>query len=257
MKDLKTLNIQNEDFIMLESYVPALAGNVISHKSQSIGIYGRGIVDSFYSQWQIIIECYQKLRKYLNEINNYPELPKQGAKLPEFLLAAYNFEIDIKHDSYLLMIAIKTYLDLFASLVDFIIFKKERLEDKIPGFPINPIKNHRASETIHEGLNLENLNWLNQVSELRHKLIHRGYVLEPKFNFKKTNKLIVTLTQGKKNYECEELEIGLFFEQFLSNMREIDRNVYECIVRNNKKMVLDSPNKYKIGDQVFNYKYPI
>jgi hypothetical protein len=242
-KTCKTLNeiekykIKDQTGIHYKSMICSVAGS-IGHKAPLSDLDYRinELTQSFFNQWRFIIETYQRLHYLFMELNKCSDIPKSSEICSEYISFCQQYEFDFKNYSYLLIISLKTYLDLFACLIDISIFQIIRKENQLPDF-FNLYKNKHLNEGIHNELKRiasgVDYPWIEYIKDARDKIIHRGFHLKPKFGLTKSNELIIQLYQGNNLYTDPFLiNISKLFDSFMLEMPIIEDSMSHNLISN-------------------------
>lgn len=194
------------------------------------------LVQSFFNQWQFVIVTYDKLQKLLTTLNENSDHHDGRLVLSQYDIESTKNEIEFKSYSYLLLISMKTYLDLFTCLVDIVQNQIIKEEHKLPDFKNFGTrgKDTNIPEITDEFTNLRDENkypWIALLIEIRNRIVHRGYSLRPKFGFKKAEELTIQVFKGTDFYiDVIDIEIGQLFSDFMATIPLIDDKIATILV---------------------------
>ena len=225
MKHLSTYNVTDNEWIFYNSKLCSVACS-LGHAIQSRELEGRinELCQSFFNQWQFVIDSYNKLYKLLNILNNYSDKHMEGRNISEYVLKSIESEDEFKNYSYILIVSIKTYLDLFVCLVDIIqnpMNTNERMTDFNKFWKKDGSIIRKVFEEFQRLSNTEK-NWVDEIIEIRNKIIHRGFHLKPLFGFNKSEELTI---QACKGADKRNIEIGMLFNGFMSCMPIVEERI--------------------------------
>jgi hypothetical protein len=264
MKPIDTYNIVKDDWVCYNSKICSVACSLgFTNQHSMLDNRIDELVKSFFNQWQFVISTYQKLCEMLETLNKCSDTRTHVSIFSEYDNESTSNEIDFKNYSYLLIVSLKTYLDLFACLVDIIQNQVIREEKKLPDFYNfgQREKEDICGDILIEFNKLRDKDmypWIALIKEVRNKIIHRGYHLKPGFGFKKSEKLPITVYKGTDMY-CEviDFEIEELFHNFMTGMPIIEEKVssivLECSVALKNKLIIDASFRY--GGLMNEYKY--
>ena len=238
MRSINTYPIFKDEWICYNSKICNVACS-LGYINQFSDLDNRihELVQSFFNQWQFVIVTYDKLCKLLNTLNECSDKHDSVANFSEYDIKSADSEVDFKNHTYLLIVSIKTYLDLFACLVDIIQVQEIKEEWKLPDFYNigNNKKENIDSEIILEFNKLRDQNiypWIALVKSIRDKIIHRGYQLKPNFGLRKSEELTIRAYKGTDFYvSAINIEIGKLFHEFMSDMPEIEERISNILIR--------------------------
>ncbi|NLD45949.1 MAG: hypothetical protein GX660_01955 [Clostridiaceae bacterium] len=263
MKPVEQYKIKDDTGFHYKSLICSLAGSV-GFKSQFSDLDYRikELTQSFFNQWRFIIETYQRLYFLFSSLNKCSDNSGSISRLSEFDMYASKHELDFKDFSYLLIVSLKTYLDLFACIIDIIINQKIRPEHSLPDFKSFGRKSKRIpieiSNAFKDYMDENKYPWISQVIEIRNMIIHRGYHLKLKIGFKKTDSLIIQAYKGTDFYTNQVLiNIGDIFNSFLLQMPKIEEKISNLLIEKVELLnkTLDYEMSYSFGDLINNYVY--
>jgi hypothetical protein len=153
----------------------------------------------------------------------------------KYEIEATEREIDFKNYSYLLIVSMKTYLDLFSCLVD--IIQNQEIREEFDSPSLHSIGGERfksIAEIKKEFKNMKSTNkypWISLLTNVRDRIIHRGYHLKPKFGSYKSNELNIQVHKGADfNTDVVNLEIGKLFNDFMSDMPLIEERISNILL---------------------------
>lgn len=263
MYPIEKYKIKDEAGFHYKSKICSVAGSIGYKEPLSDLDYRiKELTQSFFNQWRFIIETYQRLDYLFKKLNECSDVARKENVFSDYDIYASKHEIDFRDYSYLLIISIKTYLDLFACLVDIIVNQKIVKEYELTDFfKFGKSKNNIPEDIILEFQKLkdkESYSWIFLIKDTRDKIIHRGYHIKPKFGFSKSEDLIIQVYQGTDFYTNEILiNIGDLFDSFMSEMPQIEERISNILIDNievlNKE--LDYELSYSFGDLINNYIY--
>jgi hypothetical protein len=265
MKPIDAYNITKDDWVHYDSKISSVACS-LGYLNQFSELDGRinELVQSFFNQWQFVIVTYDKLYKSYVILNENSDQHDSAHVFSQYDLESTKSEVEFKHYSYLLILSMKTYLDLFSCLVDITQNQIIKEEHKLPDFHnFGKSKNdNNIPEIITEYENLRDENkypWIALLKNVRNRIIHRGYSLKPKFGFKKSNELNVQVFKGVDFYtDVINIEIGKLFDDFMRDMPLIENKISNILIDNNeslnKKLLLNVSFRYNGLINEYSYK---
>ena len=187
------------------------------------------LVQSFFNQWLIVITTYNKLQEFLTTLNTNSDIPDEQTTISSYVIASINNEGQFRDYTYLFLLSMKTYLDLFTCVVDITENRLLRKENELPDFSGYGGKYKGSKEMSAAYKKFKKgaaFPWLPILIQIRNKLIHRGYHLKPKFEFAKSDELTVTLYKGTNIYtDVTLIEVGKLFDDFMRDMPIIEETV--------------------------------
>lgn len=260
MKPLSDYNIISDDWVVYNSKISELAYSLEYPQTSDLDKRIVELVDSYLNQWQFLITSYNKLYNLLKELN-------EKSDSSEMVVTQYDVhsilkESEFRDYSYLLIISLKTFLDLFACLIDIIVTQVIKPEDKVPSFSsLGKSKdfNNELIKTEFENYRNKNLYpWITELIDCRNKIMHRGYHLKPQFNFKKNNELQIIVFKGINTYsDTSTILIGKLFEGFMNDMPKIDENISQLLLSTIEKLENKIKLKvfYKFNGEVTQFYY--
>ena len=263
MNSIEKYNIKDETGIHYKSLICSVAGSVgYKEPFSDLDYRIKELTQSFFNQWRFIIETYQRLDYFFKELNKCSDIAIKENIFSDYDIYATKHEIDFRDYSYLLIISIKTYLDLFVCLIDIIINQKIREEYDLPDlYKFGRIRNNIPNDIILELDKLKDKDiyfWIFLIKDTRDKIVHRGYHLKPKFGFNKSEDLIIQVYQGTDFYTNQILiNIGDLFDSFMTEMPQIEARISTILIDNIEvlNMELDYELSYIFGDLINNYIY--
>ncbi len=220
------------------------------------------ISQSFFNQWRFTIEAYLNLFNLFQELNACSDVRDKITTLSQYDIFSIEHEKEFRDYSYLLIINIKTHIDLLACLVDISLNQVVREESQLPDYiNIAHPKYKLPPELISEFKRLKDkatFPWLSQIKEIRDKIIHRGYQLKPSICFQKSSALMMQVYQGTDFYTNELIiDIGEIFNSFLVDMPLIDDAIAKILLNKitilNKKISCET--SYSFDGLVSMYSY--
>ena len=200
------------------------------------------------------MEAYRKLYDFFLKLNASDDVERDSI-ITEYDHVGIDLEPEFQSYSYLFIVSLKSLVDIFACVLDIVQNHTPRKEEDAPDFfNYLRIKNNRSDKkeflvpnkikAVNDELDRlrdkNNKSWLHQVKEIRDCIVHRGYLLRPEGNFKKQDKLIIVLDKGSNfnNLPGQKFDIGMLFDDFMSQMHLIDCNVSDILVSNLKDLAL-------------------
>jgi len=243
MKTLESYGIIKDNGISYNSKLCSVACS-IGYMEQYSPLDNRinDLVKSFFNQWQFVISTYEKLYKLFSSINETSDLHDKVHVFSDYDKASVESEMDFRNYSYLLLVSMKTYLDLFACIVDITQNRIVREEHKLPDFSLLGKKSDYilSPEVMVEFEKMRNKDifpWIDLLKEVRNRIVHRGYSLKPKFGFTKSNELSVQVYKGTDFYtDAIELNIGELFNDFMTTFPANEDKVARLLLDNKKEL---------------------
>ncbi|HEY4789165.1 MAG TPA: hypothetical protein VIH57_24115 [Bacteroidales bacterium] len=217
------------------------------------------LMSSLFNQWQFVIETYQRLHYLFTELNKYSNVLEPKKKITDYDFYSLKHELDFRDYSYLFIISLKTYLDMFACLIDIIINQQVRNEQNLPdlwnlGKKIDSVElnseiNKLKDKTLYP--------WIFCIKETRDRLIHRGYLLKLNNRLKSEN-LIIQVFHGIDFSPHKELiNIGDLFDSFMLDMPLIEEKISNILIEE-VELLKDRhiyEKTYSFGDLVNDFIY--
>jgi len=261
MKSLENYSLRNDEGYHYKSAVCSVAC-AIGNEFESYDINSRIIelTQSYFNQWKIVINTYSKLDSKFQELNTKSDQNLTQDPFSEYDIHALELETYFSDYTYVLIISMKTLLDIMACIIDITVNRKDRSEYSLPDFfSISDPKKKYVDGEIREKLkSLSSNPEILKIKEIRNKLIHRGYSLKTSIAFSKTNQLVLTVYKGVDFYTCENFNVGDSFESFISNLNNIESQISEVLIHNIKE--LNHTLSYEVsftfdgGHNSYNYK---
>jgi len=260
MNSIDKYKIKTDKGIHYQSKICSVAGS-IGHKESFSDLDNRitELTQSFFNQWRFIIESYLKLEKLFNELNDCSDVANNDNITSEYDIYSINHEVEFRDYSYLLIISINTYLDLFACIVDLIVSQEIREEHELTDlYKFGRKKNNFPVEILKEFQKFKDdksYPWISSIKDTRNKIIHRGYNLKPKFEFKKSKDLIIQVYQGTDFYINQKtINISDLLNSFMTEMPQIEEQISNILIE--KIDVLEKELDYELSytfDGMINY----
>jgi hypothetical protein len=264
MKSIDTYGITKDDWVHYESKLCSIACS-LGYLNQFSPLDSRinELAQSFFNQWQFVVVTYDKLYNLFVALNENSDQHESGQVFSSFDIESTERELEFKNYSYLLIVSMKTYLDLFSCLVDIVQNQTIKEEYKLPDFHnFGKGKNDiNISEITAEFENLRDKTkypWIALLKDVRNRIIHRGYSLKPKFGFKKSEELTVQVFKGVDFYtDVINIEVGKLFSDFMTDMPLIEERISNILLDKvdsmNKKLLLNVSFRY--GGLINEYSY--
>jgi hypothetical protein len=265
MKAIASYNITQENWMIYNSKLCSVACS-IGYKNQKSELNDRinELVQSFFNQWQFVMVTYDKLHQLFTSLNENSDVHNSENILSKYDIQSTESEFDFKNYSYLLILNIKTYLDLFSCLVDIIINQTIREETKLPDFYSfgQSKKDKKIIEIIIEFNNLRDENkypWIALLKNIRNRIMHRGYQLKPKFGFVKSEELNIQTFKGVDFYsDVINIEIGKLFDSFMTDIPIIEERISNILIGNidelNGRILINASFKFDGLINMYSYK---
>jgi hypothetical protein len=170
--------------------------------------------------------------------------------ITQYDLYSIEKENDFRDYTYLLIISMKTFLDLFACLVDITITQKIKPEDKMASFnnfaKSKSFEHKKIAQEFDIFRDKQKYPWIDLLDESRNRIIHRGYHLRPEFHFKKGNELSMILYKGTNlYYDTLLIEVGKLFDNFMVDMNIIEEKISNMLISTIDK--LENQLKIKVS----------
>jgi len=202
MKPLNYYHIIDNDLIVYKSKICSVACSL--EYSQEVAINNAlmnridELTKSYFNQWQFLISAYNKLYNLFFEHNKTNDISENI--ITEYNVFSIEKEKEFRDYTYLLVISLKTFLDLFACLVDITISQEIKSEDKMPSFhsfgKSKNFTNQKIAQAFENFRDKQKYPWIDLLNESRNRIIHRGYHLKPEFHLKKGNELTMIVYKG-------------------------------------------------------------
>lgn len=192
------------------------------------------LVQSYFNQWHQVVTSYGKLYNEFSALNGLSTSPIDSSLVSQYDLAVLAKEGFFRDYSYLLIVSMKTCLDLFSVIVQI-----SESDDVLTEFDMTDLAKYAREEYNPNEITrkyFSKLNkrskypWIARLKDARNKIIHRGYRVETTFGFEKNEDLVIELVKGIANEpDRVELSIGGLFQSFVEQMPVIDREVSEIL----------------------------
>ncbi len=184
--------------------------------------------------------------------------------LSQYDIESAESETEFKNYSYLLVVRMKTYLDLFSCLVDIVQNQTIKEEHKLPDFHnFGKSRNDvNIPEIIVEFENFRDKRkypWITLLKDVRNRIIHRGYNVKPKFGFRKSEELNIQVFKGIDFYtDVIDIEVGKLFNDFMTDMPLIEEKISNILIDKidllDKKLLLHVSFRYSGLINEYSYK---
>lgn len=235
MKALEEYNIQEDGWFFYKSKLCGVACALDYPHTTPLSSRINELAQSYFNQWQFVIRTYEKLYLLLEELNAVQDKPTTGNTISQYDICSMEKEKEFRDYAYLLVISLKTFLDLFACLIEITLMQQVTDEHKMTDF--NRLKKSLRVQEYNKLLNAFNCytdpnshRWITLLSEIRNKIVHRGYHIKPRFGFSKSDDITVIVYKGNDvYYDVKELQIGIFFNSFMTEFPKIENEVSELI----------------------------
>ncbi len=221
------------------------------------------LIFAYLNQYRFIIDSFEELQKLFIELNSASFIPDENTTLTEFDIRSLSIEPKFRHYSHLLITSLKSLVDLFICLLDICQNRVFRSENDLPDFfkygkeKVKPILNH-VPEIIEEldRLRTDKENWINRVSHLRNRIIHRGYLLKPEIAFKKLETFILQSYKGNNYYiGIDRVDIGQLFNEFQSHMPQIEQIFTDHLINSNLAYTMTHELSLRYDDLINIYDF--
>jgi len=264
MKPLKEYNIYKDNWICYNSKLSSVACSVdYQNNFSDLDRRINELVQSFFHQWQFVIVSYDKLYHLLQKLNSHPDRNISEIGLSPYDLATEEYEMDFRSHSYLFIVSIKTYFDLFTCLVDIIQNQTINAENEMPDFFTygkrkKDILNNEIRAEFESLRDQIQYPWISLIQDVRNKIVHRGYHLKPKFEFSKSEELKMQVYKGIDLYvEVTDIQVGKLFNDFMIHMPSIEDRMADILIKrvsslNNRLSIMAS---FCYDGLINNYSY--
>lgn len=264
MKPLNFYHIIENDWIVYNSKICSVACSL--EYSQEIDLNNdlnnriNELAKSYLNQWQFVISAYDKIYNLFFELNNTSD--RSENIITKYDIYSIEKEKEFRDYTYLLIISMKTFLDLFTCLVDITITQELKPEDKMPSIhsfaKLKNFSNHQIAQAFEDIRDKQKHPWIDLLNDSRNKIIHRGYHLKPEFSFKKGNDLTMIIYKGTDMYfDTLRIEVGKLFDNFMNDMKIIEEQISIILISTIEK--LDNQFKinvsYKFGKEITQFSY--
>ncbi|MBS1781111.1 MAG: hypothetical protein JST70_17425 [Bacteroidetes bacterium] len=256
MKALKTYGIIQDDWTVYESEICGIVCALdYPHQTPLAGRINE-LTQSYFNQWHFVIRTYEKIYDLLHELNGTQDKAKVGAIISEYDLHSIEKEKEFRDYAYLLIISMKTFLDLFASLIEISVTKAVDAEHTMTDF--NQIRRFLKKQNLQHLADLIDkywtYNWIVLLTDMRNKLVHRGYSIKPNFGFTKNEEVNYTIYKGTDMYtNVIKLQIGQFFNSFMYDFPKMEREVSELLKRFNQPSEFSLQVSYRYSGWITEY----
>lgn len=186
---------------------------------------------AYINQLQLVFDAYAELEDIHSSINSADDKSAEPNHFSAYDLRAVDRENHCRDYSYLLITSLKSLLDIFACLVEETLTETVIDEDQMTDI-----------RKIRRGLNkpgfqpmlaaFERFNrylWINNIAEIRNRLIHRGYRTKPDFGFRKSDDLTIKILSAN-NPPYATIKIGQLFEEFITSLPEMEKEVSNILI---------------------------
>ncbi|MGV8828232.1 MAG: hypothetical protein ACWA6U_07910 [Breznakibacter sp.] len=216
------------------------------------------LIQSYYNQWRLIVETYQRLRNLFESLNENSDKVENGNNRSDYFIFFRNHQVDFRVFSYLLIIGIKTHLDLLACIVEITLSQKVTPEHKMIDFfrleSLKTIPNELRAELIDFKSNTS-YKWLSLIQETRNQIVHRGYTLRPVITNKKSASLLIRIWKETDSYKDSIINIGEVFDLYMTGIDSIEDRFSKILIKSidvlNKKIKYESSFRYYDSAQVY------
>lgn len=248
MKSLDDYSIKDGDWCCYTSELCSVSCSLDYPDVTSLASRINELVQSYFNQWQFVVSTYDKLDSLLVELNRSDDKVEVTNTLTEYDIKSAQMGKEFSDYAYLLIISMKTLLDLFACLVDICITQNGGDEFKMTDF--YKVGNWRDKSKF---LNVRTLlekyrdkdifEWIYHLTQARNRLVHRGYHLRPRFSFSKENELRFIIYKGTDFY-CDILvvEINSLFEKFIHDLPVMENEIATLL-----NETINVQNDYKLS----------
>jgi hypothetical protein len=250
MKDCYEFFEGDKDQFRFGSIICGICNLVIKDELNS---YNFEIQNSYFSKLDSIIKNYQKLHLLFTSLKKCSNQSIDN-RLSEYRIFESKHDLDFQDHSCKLVIDIKSFLDIFASIVDFILFKNVRSENNLPDF-FSLKRNEYPEQIFNKIKNCELFNEIEKIISIRNKLIHRGYKFQYNSDKNRSDKLILTLYKSINRFN-EPIDIQEIFSSFISFINCIETEISEVIIKIEKLNInLIGETGRIFGNPIKNYYY--
>lgn len=260
MKPIKEYSFCKGDAWEYISPVSSIACS-IEYDYPSSALHDRAVelTQSFFNQWLFVVNAYDKLEKAHRILNDHSDDAQSAGHITPYITQSIINENQFRDDAYLLMISIKSFLDLFACVVDFIENKIVREENEMPDVRNidRKIKGNPDLMDVFAQIRDKSIYpWIDLVTDIRHKIIHRGYQLKPIFEFMKEQELTVRVYKGTDMYiNVINIAIGQLFEDFIRDISKIESVISDILqLHFNSVVPVEASITYDQGINIYYYK---
>ena len=264
MKPLSFYDIIDNDWVVYKSKICSVACSLEYSQEADLNndLTNRinELAKSYLNQWQFVISAYEKLYNLFFELNNTSDISENI--ITEYDIYSIEKEKEFRDYTYLLIISMKTFLDLFACLVDITVTQEIKPEDKMPSFhsfaKSKNFENRQIAQSFEDLRDKQKYLWIDLLNDSRNRIIHRGYHLKPEFHFKKGNELTMIIFEGTDMYfDTLRVEVGKLFDDFMTNMNIIDEQISTTLISTIDKLEnqLKIHVSYKFGEEITEFSY--
>lgn len=260
MKHLNTYHIINDDWIAYQSKICSVACSLEYPERTDLDSRINELVKSYLNQWRFIISAYSKLYNLFSELNSTSDTSDDI--ITEYDIHSIEKANDFRDYTYLLIISMKTFLDLFACLVDITITQEIKPENIMPSFNTFAKSKKFINQSITKEFNnfRDRLKfpWIDLLNDSRNRIVHRGYLLKPESHFKKGNELTMIIYKGIDVYtDTLRIKVGKLFSDFMNDMPVIDKLISNILISTVEKLEhsLKIQVLYKFGGEITQFSF--
>lgn len=203
------------------------------------------LIFSYLNQWQLVIDSYKQLQLIHERLGKADDNKNEPDGFSPYDKLAVYMEDPCRDYGYLLIISMKTMLDLFACLVEVTMKQESFSEDKMTDFANFNRNQIEGFEKIYEAFGrlkgTQRFNWYQYITTVRNSLVHRGYTLKAEFGFKKKNDIILTLLQGNNYYtDIPDFAVNNIFERFIKDLPIMEKMMAD-VLKNSIEVLKGTP----------------
>lgn len=260
MKPLSSFNIKNDEWFVYKSKICSVVCSLEYSEFTELNNRIKELTQSYLNQWQFVISAYNKLYNLFSELNSKSNDSENI--FSDYVLYSVVKEDEFRDYSYLLILSMKTFLDLFTCLVDITITHEIKPEGKMPSFhsfaTSKKFPNHQIINEFCKFLGAKDYSWIELLNESRNRLMHRGYHLKPIFHFTKDDELTMLIYKGADMYiDTLEIRIGDLFDNFMYGMGKMENIISNILLSSLEESGIFQKIEviYKFGGGITEFSY--
>lgn len=243
MKSLEQFGLAQGQKITYQSPVCALLEAMEHPNPTPLALQINSLVQAYLNQWGFLLTAYEKLYSIYQLLSRTDDQANKPPGLTDFDTITLHIDDDIRLNTYVLIISMKSIFDFFACLLEAAITTSVPDDAKLTD--LSKFKKKRLTAAFHSLSFLDDsarFTIVNEVEQLRHCIIHRGYAIRTKFGFKRDPDLPIVIYQGNNIYaDHNQIYVGSLFARFIDCMQLWESNGAAVLPTLQPKMALQ-PN---------------
>jgi hypothetical protein len=222
VKSLTDYDLQQGDALIYISPLCAVVASLDYPESTMLSLELKTLVLAYMNQWGFLLSAYHRLYKIHLRLSKADDQTGHSLAFTEYDYLSVDLAADIRDYAYILVISMTSIFDFYACLIEAVRKKEAAGGRSMIGFA-------QFKNTILPTLEPESLAALQDrnkypifdtISEIRNRIVHRGYSIRTNHSFRKEDDLPLVLFQGNDYTDQSfNFSVGRLFEDFYETIR--------------------------------------